>query len=89
MKIQDVNPNSNPTEVTFSMQRVKRGGFYGGVLINRTERVLSIDNNESPVKIGNAVQFRKKIKTENRVITLFWFNGESANSFTGDIKKAI
>jgi len=92
MKVQDVNQSDNPTEITFSRRSVRGVSGYSSAINvmekNVTETVISVDNNTCMRYGGKVEQFRKTIKTNNRTIRLFWFDGRQS-SFEGNIFKAI
>jgi len=93
MKIQDIQIDSKPTEVTYATVSVRGVAGYAGAFngheYNVTKKIKSIKEDTISQYNGQVQTFRKFIELENgQIIRLFWCNGEPRNQF-GNFRKAI
>lgn len=93
MKIQDIQIESKPTEVTFATVSVRGVSGYDSAINtherNVTKTVKSIKEDTIMQYSGTVETFRKFIELEDgNIIRLFWCNGEPRNQF-GNYRKAI
>jgi len=93
MKIQDIQIDSKPTEVTYATLSVRGVAGYAGAFngheYNVTKKIKSIKEDTIIQYNGQVQTFRKFIELENgQIIRLFWCNGEPRNQF-GNFRKAI
>jgi len=86
MKIQDIQMDSKPTEVTYSTVSVRGVSGYASAINtierNVTKQVKSIKE-DTIIQYNGAVEtFRKFIELEGgSIIRMFWCNGEPRTQF--------
>jgi len=93
MKIQDIQMDSKPTEVTYATFSVSGVVGYPSAInaheINVTKAVKSIKEDTILQYNGAVETFRKFIELEDgNIIRMFWCNGESRTQFN-NFRKAI
>ncbi len=93
MKIQDIQIDSKPIEVTFATVSVRGVSGYSSAINtserNVTKRVKAIKESTIMQYNGQVETFRKFIELENgQIIRFFWCNGKPRTQFN-NFRKAI